>query len=91
MEYSLIKNNQVLQRIVSDRDFADKIALLEGCTVSDSPDAKIGFTKVGNSFKDLRPQAPILPPQASKADKILTKLIEKGVFTQSEVDDIGAV
>ena len=58
MEYAIIKDGKVIDRIVSDKAFADKYAKEKGATVSSSKLAQVGFEKSGSKFADKRKKPP---------------------------------
>jgi hypothetical protein len=82
-EYSIVVGNKVVNRIVSDRKFAEDLAEKMGGTATDSRDAKKGFIKQNERF--------VPPPEKQNPDtlkSLIIMLMEKGILNKSDIDSL---
>ena len=87
MEYSIIKDGEVLTRIVADKDFAEtKAEELGGEAVKDKK-AQIGFKKEGGKWKDKRAKKAIVESK-SKLDKLADLLVSKNILQAEDIEEL---
>jgi len=85
MEFGLIKDDKVINRIVADLEFVMGYCMVHQLEYSDDPNAQVDWIRTDGKFE--RPQEPEIKPEPTAKD-ILDALITKGVLS---VDDVATV
>lgn len=86
MEYAIIKDGEVVERIVCDKKFADKRAEELGGTHTTAVSAQVGFKKSGSKWIDMRP-APVSKKTTSldldemEKNKLIDFYVSNGIIS----------